>query len=187
MPSNNKKKTLKVMSKEPEKKPVVTTQPAATPYSKYDEAAEYNYYDAVLRKALEAKNPEKYKQLTRDIQTMRSVGNVGQWDVQRLIPKDYAEKLDDAEIKAVLSKLPPIGGQDPYTRFQALRKSPNLAGKDFGWAQRYDFSEYGPRDLAAEKVMSLATDSGQYYRPTVQNGVIVRNTNIPAALGVMRR
>lgn len=187
-----KKGSIKAMAKEkePEIKAVTSmvmpSAPPPTPYQKYDEAAEYDYYDRALREALRAKNPDKFNRLTSQMQALRASGNVGQWDTQKLIPRDYTEKLTDAEIKAVLSKLKPISGQDPYARFQNLRRSVNLAGKDHGWAERLDYSDYSPRDLAAEKVMSLGTDSGYFYRPTIQNGVLVRNTNIPDALMAMR-
>lgn len=194
MPTKEKKGSVKVMSKSEPKEDAKSvmvvekpTTPAPTPYSKYDEAAEYDYYDKALREALKSKNPQKFSQVTRDIQAMRSLGNVGQWDVQKAIPKDYTESLNDAEIKAILSKLKPISGQDPYQRFQQLRRSVNLAGKDYGWAERLNFTDYSPRDLAAEKVTSLGTDSGYFYRPTIQNGVLVRNTNIPDALMAMRK
>lgn len=193
MPKTEKKAPLKAMSKKvvvEEAAPIVIPMAATmaeNKYAKYDEAAEYDYYDQVLRQALMAKNPAKFREVTQNIQNARASGNVGKWDVQKIIPKDYQEKLTDGEIKAALSKLKPIGGQDPYKRFQELRRRPQLAGTDYGWMERSDFSDYSPRDLAAEKVMSLATNQGGYYRPMIKNGLLTRQANIPEALSVMRK
>lgn len=198
-----KKTSLKVMSKSKDTPSKVTTTTitttpqkrendnsvldvmSASPYRKYDEAAEYDYYDRSLRDALRAKNPAKYDALVQAMGAARQ-GGAERWNIQKMIPQDYAEKLSTDEIKQVLSKLKPVEGKAAFERFQQLRKAKELGGTDYGWAERSDFSDYSPRDLSIDKTTSFG-DRDSYYRPEVKEGRLLRSTNIPAALAVMGR
>lgn len=163
-------------------------QDQASAMGKYDDAAEYHYYDTMLRQALRDKNPEMFDFYVSEIAKMRQAGpeQGNRWDTQQAIPQGYEGlTLSPDEIKSVLGAAKPLNTGDPYQRFMELRKRPGLGGFDYGYMQRQDYSDYSPRDLSVEKVMSFV-DGNKYYKAEVKNGKLERKTNMLGLAGALK-
>lgn len=172
------KKQLEAMAKKPNPE-----------NQKYDEDAEYAYYDEQLRKALEAKNPAKFKQYTQTISGKRQenlermnallalkkagadlpatkLAEMWQEGKMPTPPSDYTEGLTEQDIRAVL-------GNDQYNRFMQLRRLPRFSSVNgISLRGEQDLARYSPIDLAIPKVVgNLSTGYEGKYTPPASFGV----------------
>ena len=159
-----------------------------SPLAKYDEAAEFAYYNAPLREALRKKNPTMFDRMVARKQEAYQKGlseghsPFEQFDLHNIIPKmineGWRDKLSEDEMKDILSKLTPVEGQDPYARFMQLRKERQFGGGVSGIDDPANtFQGYDATELAVSPTTSWE-DAGTYYRPTIENGRLVRKTNL---------
>lgn len=172
------KKQLEAMAK----KPNPETQ-------KYDEDAEYAYYDEQLRKALEAKDPAKFREYSQVISNKRkenlnklntllalkksspdfSGAKFGESLPQNVMPapsSEYTANLTPQDVKAIL-------GDKQYQRYLQLRRLPRFSSVD-GKTLRDEtsLSAYSPIDLSIQKVVGdLSTGYEGKYTPPASFGV----------------
>ena len=156
--------------------------------SYYDRMAEYMYYHKFLQDALQKRNPVGvgvYQQEMRDLYNQQASEHgptVPYYDRKHAQEKAIQVRskykggdLSEDEVKAILSNVSPIEGQNPYERFRQLRDE--AFAYDMGLFKRDKPIEGFTLEQYFPMVSSSIEEDGRFYRPEVKEGRLVRRTN----------